>query len=42
MSPLGHPKKDKKKQPSLVEAFGIPQLSNQPCDSENEAYDHPL
>jgi hypothetical protein len=41
MSPISRPKKDKKKL-SLVDVFGIPQLSNQPCDSENEVYDHPL
>ena len=41
MSPLGHTKKDKK-QRSIADAFGIPQCSNQPCNSENEVYDHPF
>jgi hypothetical protein len=41
MSSLGRPKKDKK-QRSITDAFGIPQCSNQPCNSENEVYDHPF
>ena len=41
MSSLGRPKKDKK-QHSINDAFGIPQFSNKPCNSENEVYDHPF
>ena len=41
MSHVGHPKKDKK-QRSIADAFGIPQCSNQPCNSENEVCDHPF
>ena len=39
MSSLSHSKMDKK-QCSITNAFGIPQCSNQPCNFENEVYDH--
>lgn len=40
MSLIGHPKKDKK-QLSIIDAFGLPQYSNQPCNLQNEV-DVPL
>lgn len=40
MSPIGHLKKDKK-QLSIVDAFGLPQRSNQPCHFQNEVDTHP-
>ena len=35
MSPVGSPKKDKK-QLSIVDAFGVLQRCNQPCNFSNE------
>ena len=40
MSPVGRPKKDKK-QLSIVDAFGISQRCNQPCNFPNEVDTHP-
>ena len=39
MSPIGRPKKDKK-QLSIVDAFGITQRCNQPCNFRNEVDTH--